>query len=247
MYLKKFSIRYGIKHLLNLYLVITNATSMQSNHFSNLMPLAVLFIMLSSCSNNKDSKKSNDSIAATDSTIAIPSYELPKPAGWTTERIFFPIDFAPQIPYTGVEDLRFTNGWGDISSEEHWCYAFLWWLDGKPVITNTALQENLTHYYEGLVKRNITNRSIPAFKVVPTVAKINTATTASGDVATFTGTIDMLNYMAQTPITLHCIIHIKDCGREDKTAIFFEVSPQKSTHAIWQTLNDLNQNLLCKK
>ncbi|CAN5753703.1 hypothetical protein BH10BAC2_BH10BAC2_07290 [soil metagenome] len=205
---------------------------MRSDHLTNLIPFTAFFIMLSSCSNNTNNKVSNDSIVITDSTKKITSYELTIPAGWTTERILFPIDFAPQIQYTGVEDLRFANGWGDISSEEHWSYAFLWWLDGKPVITDTALQENLTNYYSGLVKRNITSRSIPAFKVVSTVAKINTATTATGDIATFTGTIDMLNYIAQTPMTLNCIIHIKDCGREDKTAIFFEVSPQKATHDI---------------
>jgi hypothetical protein len=232
---------------LNLYLVIIKPLLMRPGHFKNLLAVAALFIILSSCNNNTENKAYNDTIATTDSTKTISSYELPIPQGWTTERILFPIDFAPQIQYSGVEDLRFAKGWEDISSEEHWCYAFLWWLDGKPVITDTALQENLTNYYEGLVKRNITSRSIPAFKVIPTVAKINTATTATGDKTTFTGTINMLDYIAQTPMTLNCIIHIKDCGREDKTAIFFEVSPQKATHAIWQTLNDLNKNLLCKK
>lgn len=220
---------------------------MKSNMLSNFVPVAALFIMLSSCDNNKDNKTGNDNIATIDSTKTPAAYALPIPAGWTTERIFFPIDFAPQIQYNGVEDLRFTKGWEDISSEEHWSYAFLWWLDGKPVITDTSLKKNLTDYYTGLVKRNITARSIPAFKVVPTVAKINTATTESGDIATFTGTVNMLDYIAQTPIKLNCIIHMKDCGREDNTALFFEVSPQQSTHAIWQTLNELNKNIVCKK
>ena len=57
------------------------------------------------------------------------SYKLDVPAGWNVERIPFPIDFAPGINYTGVEDLRFTPGWEDLTSEEHWSYAFLWWLD----------------------------------------------------------------------------------------------------------------------
>ncbi|MGL6267834.1 MAG: hypothetical protein ACRC2O_07895, partial [Chitinophagaceae bacterium] len=58
-------------------------------------------------------------------------YTLPVPKDWTIERFPIPISFAPQIPYRGVEDIRFTPGWGKKISEEYWSYAFLWYLEGE--------------------------------------------------------------------------------------------------------------------
>src|SRR5689334_9492619 len=56
-------------------------------------------------------------------------YHLPIPENWGIERFSIPISFAPTIPYKGVEDIRFTPGWGKAGSEEYWTYSFLWWLD----------------------------------------------------------------------------------------------------------------------
>ena len=44
--------------------------------------------------------------------------------------------FAPSIKYKGVEDIRFTPGWGKAGSEEYWTYAFLWFLDDEPFVNN---------------------------------------------------------------------------------------------------------------
>lgn len=44
-------------------------------------------------------------------------YQLPVPKDWTIERFLIPISFAPQIPYKGVEDIRFTPGWGKVDSD----------------------------------------------------------------------------------------------------------------------------------
>ena len=217
--------------------------SMRSKYLYFLVQLSALFILVYSCGNSEN--KNDDNKSPTKDPGNEISNKLPVPDGWTIEQIIFPIDFAPQINYKGLEDLRFAKGWEDISSDEHWCYAFLWHLDGKPEINENILQQNLTDYFSGLVKRNIISRTIPSFKVVPTVAKINTITTAANDAATFSGTINILDYIAQTPIILNVVIHIKNCGEKDKTIIFFEVSPQPSAHKIWETLDGLN-NSICK-
>ncbi len=60
-----------------------------------------------------------------------PVYQLTVPEGWGVERFSLPPDFAKQISAIGVEDVRFFPGWGDPKSEEHWSYAYLWWLDGN--------------------------------------------------------------------------------------------------------------------
>ena len=90
-----------------------------------------------------------------------PQYALAAPQGWGIERFTIPIEFAPSIPYKGVEDLRFAPGWSDPKSTEYWTYAFLWSLDGKPEITPQITEQNLTAYYTGLIARNIERRKIP--------------------------------------------------------------------------------------
>ena len=107
-----------------------------------------------------------------------PPYQLIIPNGWTTEIFSLPPDFAPQIVYKGIEDIRFAPGWEDTKSDEHWTYSYLWWLEGTLVIDAGILQVNLKAYYDGLVARNITGRNIPVNKIVPTTAIVKKIKTA---------------------------------------------------------------------
>jgi hypothetical protein len=178
-----------------------------------------------------------------DPETSIAPYKLAVPVGWSTERFAFPFDFAPQIPYKGVEDLRFAGGWADGASDEHWAYAFLWWLEGQPQLTAEKLAGHLQDYYNGLVGRNVAPRKIPREKLIPVAASIKAIAAAPGDKATFSGTVSMLDYLTQTPMTLHVLIHWKEVQMPDHSAVFFEVSPRPLNHRIWQQLNDLNKGL----
>ncbi len=166
-------------------------------------------------------------------------YKLLIPKGWDVERFLIPIEFAPQIPYTGVEDIRFTEGWGNVKSNEYWTYAFLWYLDGSPVINKNIIENNLRAYYTGLVGRNIEPRKIPVSKVIPTKTFVKQVTTFKRDAKTFNGTIEMLDYMEQKPIILNCIIHVRPYKEKGKTLIFYELSPKPLSDSIWNSLNQL--------
>lgn len=168
-----------------------------------------------------------------------PAYTLPLPAGWGTEHFALPPDFAPTFTWKGVEDIRFHPGWGDTASKGFWSYAYLWWLDGKVVVTEAALQQNIHAYYAGLVGRNIEPRNIPANKIVPTEVVIKKAKSLGNDTETFTGTIRMLDYMAQRPMTLNCIVHVKESSTAGKSAIFIEVSPQAINHPVWKEMDKI--------
>lgn len=178
----------------------------------------------------------------------VPSYTLAIPQGWGVERMGVPIEFAPSIPYKGVEDLRFAPGWSDPKANDYWTYAFLWHLEGRPESNPQIIEKNLTAYYTGLIGRNIEPRKIPKEKVVPVKVKIKQIATDKGDLQTYSGTIDMLDYMAQTPITLNCIVHILVCPQEkDKTFMFYEISPRPSTNSIWKDLQNLWTTFECSK
>jgi len=180
-----------------------------------------------------------------DANTWTPPYRLQKPEKWSTEVIAFPIDFAPSIDFKGIEDLRFAPGWGNSKTEEYWSYAYLWWVEGKPVVNENNLKANLQSYYDGLIGRNVLSRKISARKVIPTRATITKERTSEDDVKTFKGTVMMFDYMAEQPITLKCIIHQKKCWQPNRRVLLVEVSPQPFNHAVWKSLEYLNTSFRC--
>ncbi|AYB33550.1 hypothetical protein [Chryseolinea soli] len=185
---------------------------------------------------------------AFDAEKYVPSYALTIPQGWGVERMGVPIDFAPSIPYKGVEDLRFAPGWSNPKANDYWTYAFLWHLEGRPESNPQTIEKNLTAYYNGLIGRNIEKRKIPKEKLVQVKVKIKQAATDKGDLQTYSGTIDMLDYMAQLPITLNCVVHIKLCPLEqNNTFMFYEISPRPADNSIWKELNNLWTTFECSK
>ena len=172
-------------------------------------------------------------------------YTLPVPDGWTIERFPIPIGFAPQIPYKGVEDIRFSPGWSKAASDDYWSYAFLWYLDGKIAVDSKILESNLKAYYTGLIAVN--GKNIPGGKIIPVVTSFKKAMKDQGDLNTFTGTIQMVDYMGQKPIVLNCRVHLRSCTGENKTFIFYELSPKPQHHEIWRSLDKLWHDFKCKK
>jgi len=173
-------------------------------------------------------------------------YTLSFPEGWGVERFLIPIEFASSIPYKGIEDIRFTPGWGDPKTEEYWTYAFLWYLDEMPATSETVIQTNLNAYYTGLIGRNIEKRKIPKEKLFPVKTSVKEVKAEQGDLKTFKGTINMLDYMEQKPMTLNCVVHVKSCPGQTKGFIFYEISPKISTDKIWTSLESLSKSFDCK-
>jgi len=174
-------------------------------------------------------------------------YHLPMPTGWNFERFLIPISFAPEISYKGVEDIRFTPGWANAKSEEYWTYAFLWYLDSAPKTDVKIIAKNLTAYYTGLIKSNTANANVSSEKLIPVTASFKKIQTDKGDLETYTGTIEMLDYMQKKPITLNCRVHLKSCKEQDKFVLFYELSPKPFTHSNWTNLNQLWLDFNCKK
>jgi hypothetical protein len=174
-----------------------------------------------------------------------PPYVLPLLKGWSKERFALPPDFAQSFSWKGVEELRFHPGWADPASPGYWSYAFLWWIDGNPSIDESALQHNLQAYYSGLVARNIAPRNIPAVKLITTMVSVKKIPTMGEDLATFRGSVRMLDYMTQIPMTLNIVIHVKDAGMDGatrmgaKSAVLVEASPQPHEQMVWRKLDGM--------
>ncbi|MDF2475005.1 MAG: hypothetical protein K0S24_488 [Sphingobacterium sp.] len=168
--------------------------------------------------------------------------------GWGIERFPIPIDFAPNIPYKGVEDVRFTIGWSKPESDEYWSYAFLWYIEGQQVIDSKTIENNLSLYFDGLVNRNIEKRHLPKDLIKKTKARFNKLAESEGeDESTFAGTIQMVDYMGKQPITLQATIHLRKCPGTDHTIIFHQFSPQERSAPVWSKLNGLWNTFRCSE
>jgi hypothetical protein len=146
-----------------------------------------------------------------------------------------------------MEDIRFPPGWGNSKSEEYWSVAYLLWLDGGQKIDAEILQKNLKIYYDeliagALVRRNI---KIPPSEIAPARVTIKKIKTEPNDVETYTGTIDMFDYLGRHPITLNVRAHVKACDAKKQIPLFWEMSPQPFTHPLWQDLEQMKQKFNC--
>lgn len=168
-------------------------------------------------------------------------YHLSSPANWDVERFPIPIGFAPQIPYKGVEDIRFTPGWAKATSDEYWTYAFLWYLDGDIKMDSKTVESNLKLYYAGLITANGSNISTPIVTSFKEITKDN------NDLKTYLGTISLFDYMAKQPLVLNCKVHVTACTDKTKAFIFYELSPKPIAHAVWHSLDKLWTDFKCKK
>jgi len=166
-------------------------------------------------------------------------YALATPYGWGVERSLIQAAFAPQVPFKGIEDTRYTPGWGNPNSEQYWSYGFLWYLDESPKISEEMIESNLSAYYAGLFNRNIDKQSITARKTLPVKTWVTEIVAENGDLQTYYGAIAMVDYMAQKPISLNCLVHVKSSPEQNKTFLFFEVSPQPLNDKIWKSLDQL--------
>lgn len=174
-------------------------------------------------------------------------YHLPIPKDWAIERFLIPISFAPQISYKGVEDIRFTPGWANEKKDNYWTYAFLWYLDGTVETNEKIIAENLKHYYTGLIQVNTDSSRSGDEVFIPVITSFKKIKTDRGDKETYSGTIEMRDYMKRTPITLNAIVHLKYCTQEKKTILFYKLSPKPLTHNVWLSLNRLWLDFKCKK
>jgi len=178
-------------------------------------------------------------------------YSFVAPDGWAVERIPLPPAFAPGWVLKGMEEIRFMPGWGIAGRPDYWSLAYLFWLDGGQRVDEAVLQENIRAYFDGLVVMGggPVKHNIPADKMVTTRVQIKAIKPEPDDVSTFTGTLDMLDYMAMKPIRLNFMAHIKSCGSGGHIPLFLELSPKPFADDadIWYELRQPKKKFVCEE
>lgn len=184
--------------------------------------------------------------------LAAPAaFQWTLPDGWRQETIPFPLEFAPDLPYKGVEELRFSPGMFKPDQEGYWSYAFVWWLDGRPTLDAPALTSSLQRYFAGLCASVAKDKGIP---VDPARFSASLhATDGAGakvghPVAAFAGIVDTYDPFATgKPIVLNVEVWVWDCDRSAKRAVFILASPKPAGAPIWTSLRKRRDEFLCHR
>lgn len=150
-------------------------------------------------------------------TSETPRFGWPVPAGWRSETIPFPLEFAPEIPHRGVEELRFAPGFFEPEAPGYFTYAFAWVVSDESALDMATLARELTTYFRGLMGAvGKGKKDLPPLDLDRTEARIGAD--GRGSVVTFDAFGD------GRQIDLEVTVAVQPCGAGK--AVLFTAAPR---------------------
>ena len=166
---------------------------------------------------------------------------LKQPANWQFERFALPPEFAPNIPYKGVEELRFSPGMFVKDSSNYFTYAFVAELDNINSISQDDIKNYLLDYFKGLCGNTAKQRnlSIDTSKITVSVDKDESM---AKDVH-YNATLGIFGVFADgAPVRLNMEIKVMNDKARSKIYLVFIASPLNKTDKVWVTLHSIQNN-----
>ena len=164
---------------------------------------------------------------------------LKGPATWQFERFALPPDFAPNIPYKGVEELRFAPGMFKKDSVDYFTYVFVAQIDSLVTISQSDIRSYLLDYYKGLCSVTAKER-----KLSIDTTKINAVVTKKKDApvkeAIYEAIVNIFGVFADgAPVQLNLEINVITKATAKKTYLFVIASPRDKTEQTWKELYEI--------
>jgi hypothetical protein len=166
---------------------------------------------------------------------------LKQPANWQFERFALPPEFAPNIPYKGVEELRFSPGMFVKDTTTYFTYAFVAELDSVRSVSQDDIRNYLLNYFKGLCSSTAKQRhlSIDTSKISVAIEKNQHA----GKDAFYNATLNIFGVFADgAPVKLNMEIKVMDDKATSKIYLVFIASPLNKTYKVWMTLHSIQKN-----
>ncbi len=188
----------------------------------------------------EESATSDTAAAAIEPEIQLP-FSMPVPEGWRTETIPFPLGFAPDLPYEGLEELRFSPGMFDADSEQFWSYAFIWWVNLDSETDADSLSIYLDSYFQGLADAVAQSRELD-------ISGAHFASSIeANEGASFSGVAETFDpFVTLEQVTLHIRGDVFPCPAQERLVVFFALSPQDVDHAVWDDLDAIRAGFSCE-
>lgn len=168
----------------------------------------------------------------------------PRPADWKAETIPFPLDFAPRIHHTGVEELRFAPAFFTPTAPGYFSYAFVWWLKDAQPLPPAVLAAELNQYYEGLCsavgkKKFALDPARYRVQLAPEVSELPLWEAASGQAELYDA------FTTGQPLSLRLHTYQRDCPHSGHRAVLVLASPQPESAPIWAELRARAEAFRC--
>lgn len=164
---------------------------------------------------------------------------LEAPKYWKKESFTFPLDFAPNLNFTGIEEARFAPGWSDKTSAEFWTYSFAWYVDGNIDLTEKRLEELTAIYFNGLTQMVGKSKGMKADQVSKAMA-IFMPKSAIGDWQFYEGKIQLFDvFFSEQAIRLNVKVKALYCKQLDKHLVVFSFAPKAYDDKIWQVFESV--------
>ena len=170
---------------------------------------------------------------------------LKEPATWQFERFSLPPEFAPNIPYKGAEELRFSPGMFVKDTATYFTYAFVAELDNVRSISQDDIRNYLLNYFKGLCSSTAKQRhlSIDTSKIDVGLEKKQN----EGNNASYDATLDIFGVFADgAPVKLNAEITVMN-DKAAKIYLVFIASPLDKTDNVWKELRSIQREFKVPK
>jgi hypothetical protein len=167
---------------------------------------------------------------------------IPAPDDWRKESFPFPLQFAPGIPYQGMEYLRFHPGWDQFADETGFSYVVLWDVKAVPV-EPPDIEDHLETYFNGLMSNVARGRKLGAppksgVQAHPMASLPDWQQGFGVQIRTYN------SFSKGEPLLLYGEVTQRKCG--ERMQIFFALSKSPRDKPIWNSLRKARGATACQ-
>ena len=169
---------------------------------------------------------------------------LKEPAGWEFEKFTLPPQFAPSIPYKGVEELRFAPGMFKKDTRTYFTYAFVAELENVTAVSRADLRSYLLKYYKGLCAATAKDRKLDIDTSQITVS-VEKKMGAPANETIYDAVLNIFGIFADgAVVNLNMEIKVMVNAAAKKTYILFITSPREKKDPVWKDLHAVQKSFV---
>lgn len=172
---------------------------------------------------------------------------LDGPKDWSYEKIDFPLDFAPSLPYEGFEELRFAPGMFDVSSSTYFTYLFVLSIQNKEEFPQSELKTLLSKYYKGLCGAVATSKKM-AIDTSQIKVRLKKLKKQSSQTISYSVLINFFDpFTDGQNILLNMELEVIPNKQTKGVYVLSIVSPQSKESVVWKELYGVKEKLKLQK
>jgi hypothetical protein len=168
---------------------------------------------------------------------------LKQPSNWQFERFTLPPQFAPEIPYSGVEELRFSPGMFVKDSASYFTYAFVAEFDNTYAVSQTDIKNYLLTYFKGLCSSTARQRklSIDTSKIAVDIERKE----GMDNPMFYDARLNIFGVFADgAMVKLNMEIKVVNDRAASKVFLVFIASPHEKTNPVWNELHAIQKEFV---